>query len=277
MAIDTANLTGVRAKLGRAYVHLNSLKDELVQLNRAHADTSFIEFGRDGEWYTVFINPISKFPIELSLIAGDIFTNLRDTLDHIVWQLILREGNEPQQTNDFPIITSESRFMKVVKTPPKKTEKRSPLYGLPVDGDAWAIIEEAQPWYRGKANGHEAKKDILATLALMSNINKHRTVLTSLAVPDQPMLEQMLRWTPANVQPIELILPAWKALSHEEPTELVRFLFPTGTDIRMYMNGSYPISPVFGDENTQTGGLGSFCERFSEIVGQVGSLPRVDG
>ena len=65
-------------------------------------------------------------------------------------------------------------------------------------------------------------------------IAKYATVLISYAVPDQVMLVDMLRWTPANIDPIEMILPPWKALSHEEPTELVRFLFPTGTDIRMY-------------------------------------------
>ncbi len=272
-----ADITGVRAKLRWANVHLSTLNDELVRLNKAHADTSFIEYGRDGEWHTVDIKPIAKFPIELSLIAGDIFTNLRDTLDHIVWQLILREGNKPEQTNSFPITTSESHFVKVIKTPPKKSEKRSPLYGLPVGGDAWTIIEQAQPWFQAKANGYEARDDQLATLAMMSNINKHRTILISYAVPDQAMLVDMIRWTPVDINPIEMILPPWKALSHEKPTELVRFLFPTDTNVRMYMDRSFPISPVFGDENRQTGGLGTFCTRISQIVDQVAALPRVNG
>ena len=184
-----------------------------MQLNHDHADVSFIQFGRDGEWHVASIEPIPDFPMGLSLIAGDMFANLRDTLGHLVWQLVLREGNEPQQTNNFPIITCESYFMKAVKTLPKKNEKRSPLYGLTVNGDAWAIIERAQPWYRGKLYGYEAKRDILATLSLMSNINKHRTVLISLALPDQPMLEQMVRWKPVNIQPIEIRFPIRGPLS----------------------------------------------------------------
>lgn len=277
MTMGIANLTGVRAKLGRANVHLNALQDELGRLSHEYADIKLMQFGRDGQWDVVSANPIPDFPIELSLIAGDLFTNLRDTLDHLVWQLILREGNEPGQTNDFPIITSESYFMKAVKLPSKKTEKRSPLYGLPVDGDAWTIIEQAQPWYRGKANGYEARKDILATLALMSNINKHRTVLMSLAIPDQPRLVQIIRWTPANVQPIEIILPTWGPLSHEHSTELARYRFPTDTSISMYMDERLAIGPSFGDENTQVAGLGKFYERVSDIVDQVASLPGVYG
>ena len=277
MHIGTANLTGVRAKLRWANVHLGTFNEELVRLNKAGADTSFIEYGHDGKWQTMVINPVPEFPIELSLIAGDIFTNLRDTLDHIVWQLVLREGNKPQQTNSFPITTSESHFIKVVKTPPKKSEKRSPLYGLPVDGDAWTIVERAQPWFQAETNGYEARDDQLATLARMSNVNKHRTVLISSAVPDQAILVDMIRWAPADISPIEMILPPWKPLSHEEPTELVRFLFPSGTDVRMYMDGSLPIGPMFGDEERHTGGLQTFCKRISQIIDQVGALPGVYG
>ena len=167
--------------------------------------------------------------------------------------------------------------MKVVKTPPKKTEKRSPLYGLAVDGDAWTIIEQAQPWFQAKTHGYEARHDQLAALALMSNINKHRTVLVSLAIPNQWELARLLQWVPSNIDPIEMIIPPLTALSHEEPTELIRFLFPSGTDIRMYMNGSFPVSPAFGDDDSQTLGLQTFHWRVSEIVDQVGALPGAYG
>ena len=252
MVMRPANLTGVRAKLRRANVHLDSLNHELARLTQERSDTSFIEHGRDGEWYTLFVNPIPKFPIELSLIAGDIFTNLRDTLDHIVWQLILREGNEPKQTNDFPIFTSESDFINKIKFPSKRAEKRSSLYGLPVDGDAWAIIEQAQPWFRAKADGSEPKHD-------------------------QLMLMEMLRWTPDNIHPIAMRLPVQSAISHEKPTELVRLLFPPDINVRVYMDRSFPISPAFGDKNTWTAGLGTFHWRVSEIVDQISALPGVYG
>ena len=272
-----ADITGVRAKLGRAQVHLDALNDELLRLGKEYSETSFVNFSRDGEWHVVSAGPIPELPTDWSLIAGDFFNNLRATLDHLVWQLILREGNKPQQTNDFPIIMSESQFMKIVKTPPKKTKKRSPLYGLPVDGDAWTIIERAQPWYRGKAHGYEPRMDILATLALMSNIDKHRTLLASMALPDQGLFEDIFRWVPSDVQPIDKRIAIWEPLSHERPTELMRIRFAPDTQVTMYMNGRLSIGPTFGDENTQIAGFGTIHLRVSQIVDEIATLPNVQG
>ena len=274
---EFADITGVLAKLGRAQLHLNTLDDELLRLSKEYSETSFINFTTDGEWYVVLPGPIPKFPVDWSLIAGDFFTNLRESLDHLVWQLVLREGKKPQQTHSFPIFTSESYFIKRVKAPPKNTRTNSPLYGIPTDGDAWAIIERAQPWYRGKALGYEPRKDMLATLALMSNIDKHRTLLVSMPLPDQRMFEGIFRWVPSNVQPIEKRLANWEPLSHEYPTELMRFRFPPDAKVSMYVNGRLRIGPTFGDENIQIAGFGPIHERVCQIVDEIAALHNVRG
>jgi hypothetical protein len=273
-----ADLTGVRAKLRRANEHLSSLNDELWRLSKEYADTRFIEFWCEGERQVLYYKRISHFfNIHHSLIAGDIFNNLRTALDHIIWQLVLREGKKPRQTNDFPIFTSEQDFISKVKYPSKKFERRSPLYQIPVDGDAWTIIEGAQPWFRAKTYGYDPRQDILAALALLSNIDKHRIVLINMALPDQPAIENIVRWTPSDVQPIEVRYPLWQPLSHEHSTELVRFRFPRNTDVRMYVGGRLPVWPSFGDENTQVAGPGRFVERVSQIVDQISTLPTVQG
>ncbi len=272
-----ADITGVRAKLGRAEVHFNALGDELRRLSEEYSETSFINFRNDGEWHVMFGGPIPEFPIEWSLIAGDFFTNLRAVLDHLIWQLVLREGKKPKQTHAFPIFQSESDFIKKVESPPKDSKRSSPLYGIPTDGDAWAIIQRAQPWYRGKADGSEPRKDMLAGLALMSNIDKHRTILVSMALPDQRRFGEVVRWLPEDVQPIEVRLANWEPLSHEHPTELMRVRFPLDTQVTMYMDGKLAIGPTFGDEQTQIAGFRPIYERVSQIVDEVATLPRVNG
>jgi hypothetical protein len=130
-----ADLTGVRAKLGRANEHLSSLNNELWRLTERYADTRFTEFRCEGEWQVLYHKPIPRFfDVYHSLIAGDIFNNLRAALDHVIWQLVLREGKKPRQSNDFPIFTSEQDFIGQVKYPPKRSEKRSPLYQIPWAG-----------------------------------------------------------------------------------------------------------------------------------------------
>jgi hypothetical protein len=194
-----------------------------------------------------------------------------------VWQLVLREGKNPSQNNDFPIFTSESDFIKKVKFPPKGSSRRSSLYQIPVNGDAWTIIEHAQPWFQAKTRGYCARKDILAGLNLLSNIDKHRIVLMSQPVAWQSKIEEIVRWTPSEVQPVEKQYPRWGVLSQEHPTELIRYRFSPDTKVSMYLDGRLPIGPSFGDENTQIAGLGPITERVSRIIDQFSLLPRVHG
>lgn len=276
MASLVADMTSVRAKLSRAEVHLGSFQDELSRFSKQHANAKHVEFQRDGAWHVVSVNPFPHFPPEWSLVVGDFLNNLRAALDHLIWQLVLREGEEPKQTHQFPLITSEKQFCKRVRAP-KKNIEGSPLYGIPVDGDAWAIIEQSQPWYRGKTNGYAPRQDQLAQLARMTNIDKHRTLLLSLPLPVQGALAAAIAWEPVDVQPIAQRLPRLGFASFEQPTEVVRYRFPPESDIRMYMKSRLPVAPTFGDENTQVGGVNTFLALVHSIVEQVAALPRVQG
>ncbi len=269
-----ANLSGVRAKLGRANEHLSAFEAERDRLPLQKAGTPFIDFRRDGDWHVLSVRPLPKFPVRLSLIAGDFFNNLRAVLDHLVWQLILREGKKPKETNAFPIFTSEEDFIKKVKTPLKKRQERSPLYGIPNDGDAWTIIEKAQPWFHSKIDGLQPRQDMLAALRRMSNFDKHRIVLVSMGFPDQRVLSNVIAWSPANVQPIEKLFASYGPLSHEQPTELMRLRFASDVKISMSVQGPF-LHLTFGDEDTQVGGLRPIYNRVSQIVDQAAALPRV--
>ena len=272
---SVADLSGVKAKLGRAYVHLRGLAGELQALEEQYADVPFLRFQEEGDWKIVLIEPPVKYPIELSLIAGDMCNNLRAALDHLVWQMVIREGKKPRLTNHFPIFESEKTFVSRVKSPTRTREKDSALYGLPVDGDAWTLVEREQPWYRSKLDGSDATKDILVSLRKMTNVDKHRGVLVSMGVADRDTLEEVVAWTPSETRPVEVRLAPWSVLSYDHATELARFRFPPGSDVRMHVNGRLPIGPTFGDEKFQVAGLQVFCTRVAEIVDEFAALPRV--
>ena len=144
-----ADLSGVRLKLGRPEEHLSTLKTEVDARTEQHSDRSLIDVRRDGDWHVVEIEPPPSIPRRWALIGGDLIHNLRSVLDHLVWQLVLRDGQQPSRWNEFPIIDSEQRFLQEVKFR-KRNPDRSPLQGIRVDGDAWAIIEAAQPYKRPK-------------------------------------------------------------------------------------------------------------------------------
>lgn len=52
---------------------------------------------------TLYVETLQPLPEELSLIIGDVVHNLRSTLDHIAYQLVLANGQEPSRNTEFPI------------------------------------------------------------------------------------------------------------------------------------------------------------------------------
>jgi len=110
-------------------------------------------------------------PTELSLINGDIWYNLRSSLDYLVWQLVLRCGGEPTNRTAFPCV--------------KKREDWAGAAGNQLPGvlPEWAAsIEKLQPY-----NGSDGlNKHPLFLLDWFNNFNKHRlmppTVVTTAAV-----------------------------------------------------------------------------------------------
>src|SRR3989304_6763196 len=143
MAVICADLRGIRAKLRRAKEHYGTLESEINIWGKQQANIGQLNIRRDGSWYVVISDPMPTIPnARFSVIVGDILHNIRSALDHLVWQLVLRDGHEPTTRNEFPIYESRDKFFEEVKFRKKKPQ-RSVLYGIKVDGDAWTIIERA--------------------------------------------------------------------------------------------------------------------------------------
>jgi hypothetical protein len=159
------------------------------------------------------------------------------------------------------------------------------LYGIPRDGDAWAIIEAAQPYQRPKPEA-----DALSLVARLTNTDKHRTVLEQQTYlsPDSRMPRMF--WRP-DVEPIETVwkIALWSRfpLSTERPAELVRFRFPPDTDpgfglapeteAGVDVHGHFRLNPTVGDGEAQVTfpllSAASWC--VEQILEQVARLPQV--
>jgi hypothetical protein len=239
---NVADLSDVCAKLDRAKEHLDALRAEAAAWLKPYTDAKAVHFGRDGDWHTVSAAPFAM-PTDprIAAIAGDFVTNLRATLDYIVWQAVLRDGKQPTERNQFPIFEVREQFEREVKFRKRGVEK-SALHGVQIDGDAWTIIEQAQPFNSSPRFPYLAH---LAVLRRLSNADKHHSLLVQLHFPDEGSFVDAIGWSD-EVRLVEQRLTL-QPLSLEVPTELARFRFePADTDPRIYVKGKIGLNPTFG-------------------------------
>jgi hypothetical protein len=102
----TIDLSGVRGKIERADEHLNALYAEMQTFFEPYSNRRIVYDVFDRPWHVIVVRPLLDElpPLRLSIICGDAVHNLRTALDHLVWQLVLTEGNEPGKLNSFPRI-----------------------------------------------------------------------------------------------------------------------------------------------------------------------------
>ena len=272
MSTGVADLMGVRAKLRRAEEHNSTLKVEVDAWVKQHADAMVFYIRRDGPWYVVKAEPFPEPDIRFSIIAGDVLHNLRCALDHLVFQLILRDGHEPSRRNEFPIYDSQKRFFDDVKFR-KSKPKLSVLYGIQVDGDAWTIIEKAQPYLCVPLYS-----SAIRVIGRLSNLDKHRTLLVQSPLVGED-ISQAIGWNSEAV-----LLEQRKgitALSLKEPTEVIRYRFADEPNPHVHVKGSLTISPTVGEGKAKdsyqvgVGFFGHFINEVTKVVDEVSRLPRV--
>jgi hypothetical protein len=162
-------LAAIFDRLGRAEEHLEAIKGELLGYYNADpcqmsGKYQLDEQGRagNGEW-AVTLAPLG---VRLNTLIGEFLHNLRSSLDHLAWQLVLHNGGQPTEGTSFPIL-------KVGPTPDKKGQQRPPYVDGGMSSDALALIEAAQPYKQGA--GYASSP--LWVLNQLWNIDKHRHVI----------------------------------------------------------------------------------------------------
>jgi hypothetical protein len=156
-------LHGVRAKIGRAQEHFESLKTEIVAgSDQLPAITIASEFDPQTQTVSVKIVELPEVPDRWMLIAADALQNWRASLNHLAWSLaelhLTRQGinREPHWQTEFPIATEAKNFRRTMTQD--------------LDSVHQTIIEGLQPYQRGNM----AVAEPLAFLQRLSNRDKHR-------------------------------------------------------------------------------------------------------
>src|SRR5262249_16108456 len=130
-------LAGAKLKLDRANEHLDTLEAEIGR----YLSGDFYMLVRDDKSdRTIFHLWIKEEPPpSLSIILGNCAHNLRSSLDHIAWQLILANGETPDKHTAFPILDRPPRAGLSVLKATRGMSK-----------DALAVIERVQPYHAGE-------------------------------------------------------------------------------------------------------------------------------
>jgi hypothetical protein len=255
-------MEGCRAKLARADEHLDLLREEINRAfvkQNAKGPPIHINSPRSSDesviTYDVECEPFPElYSLRLATICGDFIQNLRASLDYVACALVESAQQKPSPQAAFPIVTLESDFIGHVKFRKKKPEK-SPLYGLDVMGEPFAIIESAQPYQRRDPDG--PWRHPLLLLSKLSNRDKHHTLTVTLGQPDIDSVNHLIGWnsdaqllaSSANPMPV----------SHERRTHLMRLIFSAGVDSGVHVKGTLVLHPMFGyqDHDPSTGSTDS--------------------
>ena len=121
----------------------------------------------EGEQVWVYRGVTPDVPIEWSVRIGEILYNLRSALDHLVWQLVLANGQAPGHDNAYPIVDNEAKW-------PNATRK---LRG--VGQSVKKRIYSLQPFTGGMNLPFDV--GMFWTLQCLCNIDKHRHLNLSVA------------------------------------------------------------------------------------------------
>jgi len=173
-------LESAYSKLIRAKDHIDDFEKRMTALAENDAYQPVHEMNLQAGKYRITL-PLPPPSTYLGTILGDIAQNLRSSLDHLVWAVVVsnRSGVEPQKANQifFPILDAPEDFEKA-------RIKRLLNY---LTYEQRALIEVAQPYMRRD----KSRRHGFSFLRDLSNADKHQTapVLVYGVLPeDKPVI-----------------------------------------------------------------------------------------
>lgn len=155
-----ADLTGVLAKLDRAEEHRQEYDQLVEDFVGAEPYTIYSQYDPETGWHTLRWQVLREPPLQrMALVFGDMVSNLRATLDYLVWQLVLAGGMRPGRRTGFPVVRRAKDW---------EVQSKSALRGVQ---PPWVEeIEARQPYNRPD----DPSIHPLAILDHVNNLNKHR-------------------------------------------------------------------------------------------------------
>lgn len=238
-----ASLGGPIAKLDRAKTHFQALNKSIGAFKRSKTHDFVVTKFDPNTGEKVVQLKILKEPKnpEWGLLLGDMVHNLRSALDHLVWQLVILNGEKPRRQNQFPIIGTENEYWKV---PKNRSESVRDRMLLGVSEPHRTFIDLVQPFNaRSDPSG-----TALAVLSWISNADKHRVVHAGFVLTEEPSPELFDVTTSHPGGAYIDVSMNWGEL--KDGAEIMRFR-PVPPGAHVNMNAAIPTYIVFREGDRQ--------------------------
>jgi hypothetical protein len=213
-----AEITGVLAKLRRADEHREAY-DEIFEAFTSTEPYGIIsEYDPQTGWHTLRWHVSHDPPLEqLALVFGDMISNLRATLDYLVWQLVLAAGKRPGRRTGFPVVRREKDW---------EVQSRAALAG--VEPEWVEEIELRQPYHRPE----QPALHPLAILEHVNNLIKHRFLPAAMLSVER--LGLLINVRSASGEPLESVDFLDRPIT--PGGELARYRVPSGAYLDVAIN-----------------------------------------
>jgi len=239
---NSEGLRSARIKIQRAKDHIANLRREKDAWigRKPYRLTSNVN--TKGGKIMLNINVIEPIPDQFSAIMGDAIHNLRSALDHLVWALVIANGETPTEVNQFPINYNLASL-----------EKAIPKCLKGVDPKAISAIKKLQPHKGGYGNpGNE----ILWSLYDLDRIDKHRMILLVGAAHTKTQLRFSIGYPPQKGfrwigPPIVAANQALAVPVEDGKTVAEIDIIPLPPEVNLY--GAITMEILFGDGNAVSG------------------------
>jgi hypothetical protein len=241
----TGSLVNPRLKIAWAEKHLERLNRELGAFFESNKDAVVLEPDLLNQRYSIIYNEPRPFDPTWGLIVGDIAHNARSALDHLVWQLVLSNGQTPGKHNSFPIFVRPERWDSEITNRPKKRGP-GPLEGVSVK--SCALIKDLQP-YKGRDKS-AARLIPLARVAYLNNTDKHRSLVPAALYMGSGGLDKVrMKFLTPGVQILGGFLPL-PGTPIERNTQ-IGWLQLVGPEGKMQVHLDFPIEVAFDEVPTR--------------------------
>jgi hypothetical protein len=136
--VNYADVSGVLVKIDRARAHLDDFDAQARLITEACRRAIIRERDEQRSEHVFRFGRVPAVPPVLSAIIGDAIHNLRVSLDHLAWQLVIATGNQPNKNTSFPILRTAAT--------PDRWGRTRPQISPGVPEPAGEILDEVQPY-----------------------------------------------------------------------------------------------------------------------------------
>ncbi len=154
----TKPIDQVRVKIERAKEHVRDLEARIQAFFKSNPYRVIREDDPETGDSVFRVQTSVDVPIEWAAMVGDVIQNLRSSLDHLVWQLVLANGGTPDRHTGFPIGEDANKY---------KAQLTGKVQGM--SQTALDQIDALKPYAGGN--------DPLWRLHDLNNVDKHRLLL----------------------------------------------------------------------------------------------------